>query len=374
MKFLLALNTYKEVMDAVNVSTSFHKYLKKNINNIIVKPISDGGDAFRAICNKIFQLKPITYEITKAYNDDLMEIEIGYDETNSNIYVESAEILGLKIIPENERNPGVINSKGLGDLLKLLKNDVDNKKLKINNIYIGIGGTGTNDLALGACSRFGLRLFDNEKELEIKPLNYYKVKRIEWKKQSFPFKIIPVLDVKNKLLGKEGATMTYGKQKGAGENELKVIEEGFSNIINILSKMDMIKSQEELSGAGGGLAAGLSIFFNAETKKGKDFILRDIGIKQIKNVEYVLTGEGSFDLQSLMEKGSGVIINEFQGRAKKIFLVCGKIENEAKAKLNEKVYCIELVKYFNSKEESIKNFEKGIELACEEIMGVIGSI
>jgi glycerate kinase len=370
MKFLLAPNSYKEVADSVKAAYLFSKYLKGHSRlNIIEKPISDGGDAFLNICKDNFNLKIITYEILKSYNNNLMTIKIAYDEINSNIYIESAEILGLKTIPINARNPSVINSKGLGDLFQILKKEAETKKLNIKKIYIGIGGTGTNDLALGACSRFGLKIYDDFNELEIQPINYHKVKRIEWQKQNFPFEIMTVIDVNNKLLGEAGATLTFGKQKGANTEELQLIEKGFENIISILIKMGLIDAADNLSGAGGGLAAGLSIFFNAETKKAKDFILEDLEIEKFKNeVDYVVTGEGSFDSQSLMEKGCGLIINEFQDSVKKIFLVCGKINAEIKEKLKKKIYCIELYKYFNSIEESRNNFEKGIELACREII------
>ena len=374
MKLLLAPNSYKEVADSVKASKLFLKYLNDKRLDIVEKPISDGGDSFLSICKDNYKLNIINYEITRCYSNNIMEILAGYDEVNSNLYIESAGILGLKVIPVNKRNPGESNSKGLGDLLKIILEDVVNKKLDVKKIFIGIGGTGTNDLALGTCSRFGLRLYDDEKELEVKPINYYKVKKIEWKGVKLPFQLISILDVNSKLLGKNGATLTFGKQKGANENELQLIEKGFKNIINILKKMGIVDSAENLSGAGGGLAAGLSIFFNAESKSAKDFILKDLALNELKNdVDYVLTGEGSFDSQSLMEKGVGIIIDEFKEFVKRIFLVCGKIEKEAKEKLNEKVYCIELQKYFSSKEESIRNFEKGIELACKEIRSVLNS-
>lgn len=372
MNLLLAPNAYKEVANSVIAAELFKKYLHDERLNIIKKPISDGGDTFLNICKEYYKLKLVTYNITNSYNDELIHIQVGYDGINSNLYIESADILGLKTISGNKRNPGEINSKGLGDLLKIIKKEVDNKSLIVSNVYIGIGGTGTNDLCLGACSRFGLKLYDNDKELEIKPINYYKVNRIKWIEQKMPFVIISIVDVNNKLLGNKGATLTFGKQKGASDGDLHIIEKGFNNIINLLKKMGMVDSADDLSGAGGGLAAGLSIFFNAEVKYANDFILKDLGFRKIKdNIDYVVTGEGSFDNQSLMEKGTGIIIEEFKDSVKRIFLVCGIIDKKVKKSLNEKVYCIELQKYFSSKEESIKNFEKGIELASKEISNVL---
>ncbi|MEJ2615703.1 MAG: glycerate kinase [Ignavibacteriaceae bacterium] len=374
MKLLLAPNAYKESSDSVFAAGLFKKYLTDNRFDIIEKPISDGGDSFLNICKENFNLKLLTYKITNCYDDELIQIQIGYDTQHLNLYVESADILGLKVIPENKRNPGEINSKGLGDLLKIIKEEVDKNRLNVDNVFIGIGGTGTNDLGLGACSRFGLKLFDNDKELEIKPINYYRVNRIEWNEQNIPFKIVPVVDVKNELLGEHGATLTFGKQKGANDEQLKIIEKGFNNIIDILKQKNMVDSTDKLSGAGGGLAAGLKIFFNSEVKYAKDFILKELGIDKIKNdIDFVITGEGVFDNQSLMEKGTGIIIDEFKDTAKVIFLVCGEINEKVKESLNESVYCIELRKYFSSKEESIRNFKKGIELACNEIRNVLNN-
>ncbi|MGB8321266.1 MAG: glycerate kinase [Ignavibacteriaceae bacterium] len=374
MKVLVAPNAYKEAANSVEAARLFIKYLNDDRFDIVEKPISDGGDSFLNICNENYRLKLFKYNITNSYDDSIMQIRVGYESINSILYIESAEILGLKVIPENKRNPGEINSKGLGDLLKIIIEEVENKNINVDKIYIGIGGTGTNDLGLGVCSRFGLKLFENDKELEIKPVNYYKVNRIEWTKQKMPFQIIAVVDVRNDLLGERGATLTFGKQKGASDEQLQIIEKGFSNIINILIKMGMVDSADILSGAGGGLAAGLSIFLNSEVKYAKEFILKDLGIIRLKDdIDYIVTGEGFFDHQSLMEKGTGIIIEEFKESAKRIFLVCGKIDKKVKESLNEKVYSIELQKYFSSKEESIKNFAKGIELACKEIRNVLNS-
>ncbi len=370
MKILIAPNTYKEVEDSVKASNLFSKYLEiKKELNLIKKPISDGGDAFLKVCRNVYKLRLLSYDITKCYGDELMSINVGYNDKDSIIYIESADILGLKVIPKNQRNPAKINSKGLGDLLQKLKEDADSGKLKIDKVFIGIGGTGTNDLALGACSRFGLKIFDEIKELQVEPRNYHLVKRIEWSKPELQFKIVPIIDVNNQLLGEFGATLTFGKQKGANNKELQIMEKGFQNIVDILIKMGMIENKKKLSGAGGGLAVGLSIFFNAETKKAKDFIMEDLSFDKLKNnIDYIVTGEGSFDKQSLMDKGCGIVINEFKDSVKRIFLVCGKIDSEAKEKLDRNVYCIELSKYFNSVEESINNFKKGIELACKEIL------
>lgn len=368
MNFLIAPNSFKECSDSVGIADLFYQNLSEKLNaNFIIKPISDGGDGFLNVCADIFNLKKLTYKISQPYNDDLLNCEVGYDEQNKSLFIESAIVLGMRIIPKSKRKPGYINSKGLGDLLKKISKDVENGRVAINKIFIGIGGTGTNDLSLGAASLFGLKLFRDDKELKIEPANYHTASRIIWNKTKLPFKIISVIDVNNKLLGKDGTVYTYALQKGANKEELPMLEKGFSNIINLLKKKGMVKNERELSGAGGGLAAGLKIFFNSETITSRDFILKQLGVNKVKKSDFVVTGEGFFDKQSLMEKGTGVIIDHFKDKVGKIFLCCGKIDSKIIKKLPKNVHIIELSRYFKNDKESIKQYKNAIKLASTEI-------
>jgi glycerate 2-kinase len=369
MNFLIVPNSFKECDDSVGISTLFYKHLKHKLDsNFVCVPISDGGDGFITVCENIFDLRKMSYSVSKPYNGDRFDCEVGYDSKNNNLYIESASVLGMKVIPKNKRNPGKINSKGLGELLQLITQDVEQKKLNVKKVFIGIGGTGTNDLGLGMASVFGLRLFNKENEIKIEPIKFSNVSYIEWDKRKFPFKIISIIDVKNKLLGKNGAVYTFAKQKGAKENELPELEKGFSNIMNLLIRHGLVKDKNLLSGAGGGLAAGLKIFFDSDVVSSRDFIMNQLGIKNIKKkINYIVTGEGAFDNQSLMEKGAGVIIDFYKNSAKMIFLCCGKIDSKVVRKLPPNVYPIEFIKYFKNEKDSIRKYKTAIKLAVNEI-------
>jgi glycerate kinase len=370
MNFLIAPNSFKECDDSVGIASLFYKHLKQKLkSNFICVPISDGGDGFLTVCENIFHLRKISYSISKPYSGDSFQCEVGYDPKNKNLYIESALVIGMKVIPENQRRPGKINSKGMGELLQKIMLDVEKRKLNVKKVFIGIGGTGTNDLGLGMASVFGFKLFDSENEIKVEPIKFSSVSRIEWSKKILPFKIISVIDVKNELLGKNGAAYIFAKQKGAKEGELPVLEKGFSNITNLLTKKRLIKDKNLLSGAGGGLAAGLKIFFDSEVVSSRDFIINQLGIKNIKEkIDYVIAGEGAFDSQSLMEKGTGVLIDYYKNSAKMIFLCCGKIDSEVVKKLASNVYPIEFVKYFKNEKDSIRKYKTAIEFASNEIV------
>ena len=369
INILIAPNSFKECSDSTIISqiihSSFQKNLPKELKEKItftIIPISDGGDGFLSVCKNVFNLEIINFKINTPYNDKTITCDVGYDKINSTIYIESANVLGLKVVPPDKRNPLVLSSEGLGELLQNLKDS----QLIIKKVVIGIGGTATNDLGMGACSRFGLLLKDKDNNaLNTVPKNFNLVNSVILPTGSLNFDLELVIDVENPLLGKSGATKMFGGQKGLSGNDIDIVEESFKHI---LSKLKIRDDQiEKLSGAGGGLAAGLQIFFNAKIKSAKDFIVNDLGINSEKyKFDIVITGEGKLDEQSLFSKGAMIVLDQFLDKGTLKVVICGS------SSLNDSIYdethVIEISNFFSSKEDSIKNYEQGIELAVKQLI------
>jgi glycerate kinase len=102
---LVAVNSFKETADAVEVAELFNKYLDKSLFKVILKPISDGGDGFLEVCRFHFGLGILDYTINTPYDDTFMDCKVGLDREKKTLYIESAEVLGLKKIPEDKRHP-----------------------------------------------------------------------------------------------------------------------------------------------------------------------------------------------------------------------------------------------------------------------------
>jgi glycerate kinase len=373
-KILIAPNSFKEAGDSDKIADWFRKYLG-NDSSLSVKtlPISDGGDGFLNVCKRVFNLKLLSYSITTPFDESTFNCEIGYSVNEKKIYIESARVLGLKVIPSEHRNPLKISSKGMGDLFLGIIDDIRQNKLSVEEVIIGIGGTGTNDLGLGVCSRFGLELYDLfGKKDRVVPEYFYRIRDIKWNMPELPFKINAVIDVDNPLLGPKGAARTFGPQKGADKGEIEVMELGFNKIVNLLKNKGLPRSYDKLLGAGGGLAAGLYIFFNASLELAKDFIKEQLNLNQIiSDRDIILTGEGSFDDQTLSGKGAGIVLDLATEMKKKVILCCGKVAEGMRDKLGKNVEIIEILSYFNNEAESIKNIEKGIEMACRKINSIL---
>ncbi|NWF49598.1 MAG: glycerate kinase [Ignavibacteriaceae bacterium] len=372
-KILIAPNSFKECCTSVEVSKLIAAEFLGRLKNhyeLIQLPISDGGDGFLEVCKQKYNLISEMVDIPNCYNNENLSVEVGISQDGETLYIESALAFGLKTIPVEFRHPMNLSSKGLGDLLLHYKKRLLFQDSLIKKIIIGVGGTGTTDLGLGACSRFGLKIFDfYEKEVEVIPSNFYKAAAIEWTPADPGFDIELILDVRNDLLGKEGALFLFSPQKGAKYSEIKVLELGFNKIINLLKNKKLIDSSDNLFGAGGGLSVGLGSLLLAKCRFGEEFILNDLGLNNyLYSSEIIITGEGIYDEQSQMGKGAGLVVQLAKEHNKKVFLICGKVKEEIKEKLQDNVYPIEMLKFFSSNEESINNYKLGLKLAVDEIL------
>ena len=136
---------------------------------------------------------------------------------------------------------------------------------------------------------------------------------------------VAAVDVQNPLLGNLGATKIYAAQKGASPEDIDYLEDALAHIAMIIkADLGVDLTQINGAGAGGGIGGGMAAFLNAKIISGADFILDNLEIdKKISESDLVITGEGSFDSQSLMGKITGNIIQRCQKQNKNTLIVSG---------------------------------------------------
>ena len=176
------------------------------------------------------------------------------------------------------------------------------------DISIAIGGSATNDGGMGCMRALGVRFLDKDgNELAGCGQDLINVKTIDTvgihplvKGASFTV----MCDVTNPLCGKDGATYTFGKQKGGTPEILDELEEGMQNYRDIIRNQFGI-NMDEIAGAGaaGGLGAALMVFLNGKLKSGIETVLDLVDFdRKLDGVSLVVTGEGSTDWQSVFGK------------------------------------------------------------------------
>lgn len=378
MKILFAPNSFKESLSSVQIVKILSEEFGETDSEKILLPLSDGGDGFLDVIDFINSGKCKSYFFQNEFGGIISENKVLIDETTEELFIESAEVIGLRKLPLHLRQPMHLNSYALGNLIKEVIEARNASRLNhFNKIIIGIGGTATIDFGLGAVEALGVKFFDKNKN-SIKPVpeNFLTIDDLSFSDFQFSLlkdvKISCIADVDTPLLGSSSAIELYGYQKGANKEEIDKIKKGIEHLAKLLFEKKIVTDIAALNGAGGGLAAGLNIFLKAEIIPSKNFI-SDLLLKEIDitEIDYLITGEGKFDIQSFEGKATGELIKKFSGRVKNIFLVCGMIDEKVKSLLPENVICFQLLDYFSDAAEAIKNAEEGLRSVSKKILSII---
>jgi glycerate kinase len=135
-------------------------------------------------------------------------------------------------------------------------------------------------------------------------------------------------DVENPLCGKDGAARVFGPQKGATPEMVERLEAGLNHLAVVVKQQLGIEIDKiPGSGAAGGLSAGAIAFMNAKLVSGVETIMRESGlIKEISDADWVITGEGRFDSQSLRGKVISGIAKAARLRRVKVAVIAGRVE------------------------------------------------
>ena len=215
--------------------------------------------------------------------------------------IEMAAASGLPLVPLDRRNPLKATSYGTGELIRHALDQ------GFTDIAIAIGGSATNDGGMGCVRALGGRFLDAEgRELEGRGEDLEKVCAIDVStldSRLASANITVMCDVTNPLCGENGATWTFGAQKGATPEMQARLEAGMVNYRDVIRRQfgidpDAIKG----AGAAGGLGAAL-VFLGGEMKSGIDTVLDLIGFDaRLEGADLVVTGEGRTDWQSCFGK------------------------------------------------------------------------
>jgi glycerate kinase len=302
MFITIAPDSFKDCLPAKEVA----HYLAKGIRNVMPDadifeiPMADGGegtvDALVAAKNGKL--------INQTVKDPLMrDINASFgmlDERTA--IIEMAAASGLERLAPHERNPLLTTTYGTGQLIHAAIRE------GAWDIIVGLGGSATNDGGAGMAQALGARLTD-KKGRELPPGGIY-LKNLaaidaEVLKQTIKnVNIYVAVDVSNPLLGKNGASYVFAKQKGADEEMIKGLDKALEHYINIVeSKFQRPVRDIPGAGAAGGLAAGMLAFLNARLSTGFQLVSELTHLETyIRQSDVVITAEGRIDYQTRFGK------------------------------------------------------------------------
>ena len=302
MKFLFASDSFKGTLSSDQTIELLTKAAQEVFGSCETSgvPVADGGEGTTDAVVKARNGEIITVPV----HGPLMEMEQGFYGrlSGSEAILEMAAASGLPMVPEEKRNPLNTTTYGTGELLKAALD------AGYTEIAIAIGGSATNDGGMGFASALGIRFLDQDGNvLEGRGEDLEKVAHIDMSGldpavQKAHFTVM--CDVTNPLCGPDGATYTFGKQKGGTPEILDRLEKGMQNYRDVIIREFGINPDEiQGSGAAGGLGTALKVFLHAEMKSGIETVLDLIDFDaRLEGVDLVVTGEGRTDWQSCFGK------------------------------------------------------------------------
>ncbi|MCK5780280.1 MAG: glycerate kinase [Psychrilyobacter sp.] len=330
MKVLIAIDSFKGSLTSNELANS----VEIGIKNIypqaetIKIPVADGGEGtvealVEGTGGKFIEITvadPLMNPITAAY---------GILGDKKTAVIEMATASGLPLVPVDKRNPMITTTYGTGEMIK------DAMERGCREFIIGIGGSATNDGGIGMMKALGVKFFDkNNIELGHGGKQLIKVNSIDISNIS-PLikecKFLVACDVDNPFYGLNGAAHVYAKQKGATKDMILDLDKGLKSFSEIVKKeLNIEISNTPGAGAAGGLGGGFLAFLDGELKPGIDIILKKVKLEEkLDSVDFVITGEGRMDFQSIMGKAPVGVAKLAKTKNIPVIAIAGGVADDA---------------------------------------------
>ncbi|MGH3625110.1 MAG: glycerate kinase family protein [Sciscionella sp.] len=264
-------------------------------DELTLRPLADGGQGFVEVLHSVLGGTPHEVLVTGPLGEPVTARWLEHDGTG---YLESAQACGLHLMRRRDPDAaGLAGSWGVGELLLAAG------EAGMREVVVGLGGSACSDGGAGMLAALGAVPVDADgDELPQGGLALAGCVGVHGDIE-LPFRLVAASDVENPLLGEHGAAATFGPQKGADEQTVRALETGLSRWAEVLAGVAR-RDVRELTGAGaaGGLGAGL-LALGARRDSGAGIVRRLTGLDiALDTAQLVLTGEGSFDWQSLRGK------------------------------------------------------------------------
>ncbi len=266
-------------------------------------------------------------------------------------YVESAQACGLHLLSAEERNPNLTTSYGLG---LLLAGAVESGATEV---VVGLGGSAVNDAGAGMLAALGAGPVDVAGyALPYGGAALSAAEGLAGRPQLRQVSLVAATDVDNPLIGLHGASNVYGPQKGATRADVLRLDAALEHFSGVLERAFDVAGLATLPGGGaaGGLGAAL-LALGGRVVSGIGLVTTLIGLEaELDAADLVITGEGSFDHQSLRGKVAAGVANGARDRGLPCVVIAGRVETghreAAVAGVSE---MHSLVEHFGSEEKAL---------------------
>lgn len=334
MRILIAPDKFKGTLNAQEVAQNIAQGLLDVLPDarIEIIPMADGGEGTaEAVCDA----RGCSWLECKAHDPLGRQINAryGWIDQEKLAVMEMSEAAGMRRVSESERDPIRATTFGVGEMI------FDASKRGAKEIIIGLGGSATNDGGFGMARALGFRFeFKQEQEhdeheqgqMQARVTALVELKEIRRPTDLALPTIIAAVDVKNPLLGENGATRVFGPQKGASRSDLDNLERALTRLADVVAtELGFDHRNEAGAGAAGGLGFGLLSFCDATIRPGFEVVAQAVGLEsKMKDADLVITGEGSLDRQTLEGKTPAGVARLARKLGKPVFAIVGRASED----------------------------------------------
>lgn len=332
MKIVVAADSFKGSLTSAEIADAVETGVRKVYPeaDVVKVPVADGGegtvqalvDGTGGIYRTVKVSGPLYDEVTALY---------GITGDGKTAVIEMASASGLPLVPADKRNPTKTTTYGTGELI------ADALAKGCREFLIGIGGSATNDCGMGMMEALGMKFLDSDgNELAGKGENLIKTASIDdsgllpgLKDATF----LIACDVENPLYGEKGAAQVYSRQKGATEEMVPELDKGLRHFSEVVeNKYGFPMNSLPGAGAAGGLGGGFAAFLKGELKPGIEIVLSMTDLaEKLENADFVITGEGRIDFQSVMGKTPTGVSKLAKSKGVPVIAIAGAVSDDAGA-------------------------------------------
>ena len=318
MKVVIAIDSFKGSMTSLQAGEAAKRGILRVFpeSETVVSSLADGGEGtvealtlgMGGKLQNVMVKGPLGVPVNAVY---------GIVERKTKIAImEIAQAAGITLLPKEKLNPLTTTTFGVGEMI------LDAIEKGCRNFIIGIGGSATNDGGAGMLQALGFEMRDKDGNeissgaVGLKDLESIGKEHVIPELEECQFQI--ACDVTNPLCGPQGCSAVYGPQKGADAEMIRQMDAWLSNYAGIALSFKAERKAEDASvnpvnvgvdasfpgaGAAGGLGFAFRVFMNAELQSGIQIVLRETELEEkVKDADYVITGEGRLDGQTVMGK------------------------------------------------------------------------
>lgn len=301
-KVILIPDSFKGTMSSIEICSIMKEQIKKYYPkcDVLSIAVADGGEGSVEAFLSSLGGEKVYKEVTGPYWGEKVRAYYGILPDNTAV-IEMAQASGLPLVGER-KNPSKTTTYGVGELI------LDALERGSKKIILGLGGSATNDAACGLASALGVKFFNLDGNSFIPTgENLDRIEKIDLSYIDARVKKTPIItmcDIDNPFYGPDGASYVYGPQKGATPSMVEDLDKKMKKLASLIKRDFNIDLQKiPGSGAAGGMGGGMVAFFSSKLQMGIETVLETVKFDSLlSDADYVFTGEGRLDSQSLRGK------------------------------------------------------------------------